>query len=321
MREGAASPAGIGGVAVSGVAVLCGGPGGEREVSLASGENVHQALLRAGLINDLVALPAENPEAVLEKLSCRVAVMMLHGRFGEDGAAQRILERRGIVFTGSDSRAAALSMDKNAAKLVFASHGIPTPAWATGGSRDGLAKAIGEKRLSYPLFVKPNSGGSSVGASRVEGPEALPAAAAAALRHDRLILAEELVTGRELTVGWLDGHLLPIIELSADGEFYDYQAKYHSDATRYVCPAALPEGTAAAVRQGSAAAIRAIGLRDIGRADLILGPDGPMFLEVNALPGFTSHSLIPMAARAEGMAMEELCLRLAKLAAARSEKG
>ncbi|MDR1520328.1 MAG: D-alanine--D-alanine ligase [Planctomycetota bacterium] len=304
--------------AFPGVAVLCGGPGGEREVSLNSGRNAHQALLRAGVDSRLVVVPAESPEETLESLSCRVAVLMLHGRFGEDGTAQRILERRGVVFTGSDSAAAALAMDKAAAKGIFRRNDIPTPNWAVGDSLERLVEAVEEARLSYPLFVKPNSGGSSVGVSPVWRPEYLPAAARLALADDCLALAEEMVVGRELTVGWLDGEILPIIELRADGIFYDYRAKYLSEATRYACPADLPERIAAEVGRVADLAIRALGTRDIGRADIMLGPGGPMILEVNALPGFTSHSLVPMAAGASGMSLENLCLRLVGLAGMRS---
>lgn len=298
----------------AGIAVVCGGPGGEREVSLASGENVYQALLQAGVESELAVFPVAEPEKTLENLSCRLAVMMFHGSFGEGGTAQRILERRGILFTGSDSISAALAMDKNASKHVFARNGIPTPAWAVAGSSDRLAAAVRERRLRYPLFVKPNSGGSSVGASRVEGPGDLAAAAELALADDSLALAEEFVPGRELTVGWLDGETLPIIELLADGVFYDYRAKYLSDATRYLCPADLPAEIADAVRNAASGALRAVGIRDIGRVDIMLGPDGPMVLEVNALPGFTGHSLVPMAAQAAGIRLEKLCLRLVEMA-------
>ncbi|MDR1535014.1 MAG: D-alanine--D-alanine ligase [Planctomycetota bacterium] len=301
----------------AGIVVLCGGPGSEREVSLASGENAHQALLRAGVDNELVVVPAAEPERFLESLPCRLAVMMLHGRFGEDGTAQGILERRGIAFTGSDSAAAALAMSKDAAKRRFRKNRIPTPAWAVADSPGRLAAAIGEARLSYPLFVKPNSGGSSVGASPVGRPGELRAAAELALAEDRLVLAEEMVAGRELTVGWLDGRTLPIIELSAEGAFYDYRAKYLSEATRYGCPADLPEGTAAAVAAVADLAMRALGLRDVGRVDIMLGEGGPMALEVNALPGFTGHSLVPMAAAREGLGLEKLCLRLLDLAETR----
>ncbi len=302
----------------AGVVVLCGGPGGEREVSLASGENVHLALGRAGLENLLVRVPAEEPERVLENLVCRVAVMMFHGEFGEGGAAQRILERRGIAFTGSDSRSCALTMDKNAIKELFVREGVPTARWAVGDSPERLVSAVGRAGLSYPLFAKPNFGGSSVGVSRANNPGELAKVAEAILAMDRLALAEEMVIGREMTVGWLDGRVLPIIELVADGTFYDYRAKYQSDATRYLCPADLEDGLADSIRRHVAKAVEAAGGRDLARVDLLLGADGPRFLEINSLPGFTSHSLFPLAAAKGGIPLERLCLSLVAMAAGRA---
>ncbi|MCL2000515.1 MAG: D-alanine--D-alanine ligase [Planctomycetes bacterium] len=301
----------------AGVVVLCGGPGNEREVSLVSGENVHQALNRAGLENELVRVPEDNPQQVLENLICRVAVMMFHGEFGEDGTAQSILERRGITFTGSDSQACSLAMDKNATKELFVKYGIPTARWALGDTPAGLAAAVRKAGLSYPLFAKPNHGGSSVGVSRVNRPEELEQAANGILTMDHLVLAEEMVVGRELTVGWLDGRVLPIIELLADGDFYDYQAKYHSDATRYICPADLAPELTQSIQRYTARIVEIIGSRDLARVDMMFGPDGPRFLEINSLPGFTSHSLVPMAAGAIGISMEKLCLSLVGMAASR----
>lgn len=300
--------------------VLCGGPGGEREVSLDSGRNVHEALIRAGAANDLVVVPESGAEAFLENLDCRLAVMMLHGEFGEDGGAQRILERRGIAFTGSDSRASALAMDKNASKKLFRAHGIPTPRWAEGRTPREIVARAGELGLVYPLFVKPNARGSSVGVSRVDHPADLAAAAEKALSIDTSALAEEMVIGREVTVGWLDGKALPFIELFADGQFYDYRAKYKSDATRYVCSPALAPGIAEAIARFAVEATSLIGTRDLARVDMMLGEKGPMVLEVNTLPGFTAHSLVPMAARAAGIPLEDLCLRLVAMAAGRVGK-
>lgn len=299
-------------------AVLCGGPGGEREVSLASGENVHQALLRAGLRNELIVVPAEHPERALESVDCRVCVMMLHGEYGEDGSAQKVLERRGIAFTGSDSRACALAMDKHASKKLFVEKGIPTARWLVADDPAGAGELVREAGLSYPLFVKPNDRGSSVGVEKVETPAALAAAVAATLRESGLALVEEMVTGRELTVGWLDGRVLPIVELLADGVFYDYNAKYLSDATRYICPADLPPELAEEIAGHARAVAECLRARDLSRVDVMLGPEGPMVLESNALPGFTSHSLLPMAAAEAGIGMERLCLDLVAMAAQRA---
>lgn len=301
-----------------GVAVLCGGPGGEREVSLASGDNACRGLERAGVACRKVVVPEERPEAFLEELECGLAVMMLHGRFGEDGTAQAILERRGVPFSGSSSASCRLSMDKNATKEGMLLHGVPTPRWTVTDSARKAVSAAREADLRYPLFVKPNDGGSSVGVGRVDRHEDLERVAASALAVDPLVVIEEMVEGRELTAGWLAGELLPIIELSADGVFYDYHAKYESEKTRYTCPARLDEDVERAIRRHCRTVIEFVGARDIARVDLMLGRDGPKVLELNALPGFTSHSLVPMAAKAAGIRFEQLCVSLVGMAAGRA---
>ncbi|MCD8350344.1 MAG: D-alanine--D-alanine ligase [Planctomycetaceae bacterium] len=299
------------------VAVLCGGPGGEREVSLASGQEVYAALVRAGVTCTKVVVPAEHPEVMLEKLLCDVAVMMLHGEFGEDGQAQEILERRGIAFTGSASDACNRAMNKAGTKILMENAGIPTPRWATADVPSRAAEAVEAAGLRYPLFVKPNHSGSSVGVSRVDSPEGLLPAAEKAMVGDNLIVIEESVQGREFTVSWLDGELLPVIELNAQETFYDYKAKYLSDETRYTCPADIPAELAELMGRYTAETVAAVGARDLARVDIMLGQDGPTLLEINTSPGFTSHSLLPMAAAATGLTMEMVCLKLVAMAAKR----
>lgn len=303
------------------VAVLCGGPGGEREVSLASGDNVHNALWRAGIPNRLVQVPAEHPETALENLQCGLAVMMFHGRFGEDGTAQAILERRRIPFTGSDSASCQLTFDKTATKEHLRALKIPVPrdVLIKAGSENQAEKSLRDAGLAYPVFVKPNAYGSSVGASRADNREALQAALKAALACDDQALVEELIAGREMTVGWLGGMVLPIIEMTAATGFYDYQAKYISNATRYDVPAKLPAGVTEAVQAHTRAILQDVGARDLARVDFLYREDGPFFLEVNALPGFTGHSLVPMAAKAAGLSSEEVCRRLVAMALERAE--
>lgn len=301
-----------------GVAVLCGGPGGEREVSLASGELTHRALERVGLPNRLVAVPEEGAVEFLRNLECGLAVMMFHGEFGEGGEVQEILEGRGIPFTGSDSASCRLSIDKNATKEKMRAAGVPTPRWALVTEVGSAARAVADAGLRYPLFVKPNFGGSSVFVSRVEEPDELEPAVSLALSSDRLALVEEMVRGRELTVGWLEGRALPIIQMSADGVFYDYHAKYKSDATRYTCPAILEPAVEDAITGHALTVAEIVGARDVARVDVMLGMEGPMFLELNALPGFTAHSLLPMAAAAAGIPIGRLCLSLAAMAARRA---
>lgn len=303
------------------IVVLCGGPGGEREVSLASGGEVHAALTRAGMACRLVDVPENNPTDFLERLDCGLAVMMLHGEFGEDGTAQEILERRGIPYSGSGPDACRLAMNKVAVKEWMLSAGVPTAKWALTDSAAAAAEQVKAAGLTYPLFVKPNNGGSSVGASRADNPEALTDAVALALAchgSDGTVLVEELINGREMTAGWVGGQLLPFIEMKAQNKFYDYDAKYKSDATIYHCPAAVEGKTLLEARRHVLAIVEHIGARDLARVDFILSDRGPMFLELNALPGFTSHSLVPLAARTAGISMEQLCVSLVAMAAART---
>lgn len=300
------------------IAVVCGGVGAEREVSLASGDVIHGALLRAGVPNTKAVVPADNAAKYLEALECDIAVLMLHGEWGEDGGAQAILERRGIFYTGPRPEAAALAMDKNASKQIFAANGIPTPRWTVCNHPDTAARAVDAAGLRYPLFVKPNFRGSSVGAGRVNAPNELEPAVRRALDADRLCLIEELVAGRELTVGWLDGRTLPVIELCADGVFYDYDAKYLSDKTRYICPADIGPVMTEHVSLLARMAVEALNGRDTARVDFMLGPCGPMALEVNSLPGCTTHSLVPMAAAQIGIDICGLACRLVEMACKRA---
>ncbi|MDR0363050.1 MAG: D-alanine--D-alanine ligase [Planctomycetota bacterium] len=298
-------------------AVVCGGPGAEREVSLASGECVYAALSGAGFRVEKAVVPPEAPDRYLRDLECDIAVMMLHGEFGEDGQAQRILEERGVSFSGSASGVCSLAMDKNACKILFAASGIPTAGWLRADSVDGALKAIADAELTPPLVVKPNSLGSSVGVTIIREGNQLSDALALALSMDKSVIVEEFVDGRELTAGWLDGGILPVVELIPDGGFYDYQAKYVSDKTRYLCPAELTGDMEEEISRIIRKTVEIIPVRDLARVDILLGEDGPKVLEINLLPGFTSHSLLPMAARAIGMDMPDLCARLAQMAARR----
>ena len=298
-------------------AVLCGGPGVEREVSLNSGQAVYRALHEAGFRVEKAVVPETGYKAFLEELDCQVAVMMLHGEFGEDGRSQEVLERRGIAFTGSDSRTCGLAMDKNATKLLFRRCGVPTPDWVVLDDTASALAAVKKAGMGAPLVVKPNARGSSVGVTIVRDLATLPEAVEKALAVDSLVLAERFVAGRELTVGWLDGKILPIIELAPDGTFYDYHAKYLSDKTEYRCPASLAYTELSAVRSVAENILRNIPLRDLARIDIMLGSYGPQALEVNTSPGFTSHSLVPLAASRAGIEMRELCSRLVEMAARR----
>jgi len=300
------------------VAVLCGGPGAEREVSLQSGANVHAALLAEGFRARKIELPADGAPDALRESRMDAAVLMLHGEFGEDGDAQDILQGMGIPFTGSDGETCRVAIDKNATKERMRQAGIPTPRWIVARSEDEGVRLWRASGIGLPVVVKPNSRGSSVGTTVVRAEEEMAPAFALALRFDDRALAEAYVAGREATVGWLDGVALPVIELAADGEFYDYRAKYVSDKTRYLCPAPFSGEETRELQRLAARVCEILSVRDLARADIMVGADGPQVLEVNTAPGFTSHSLLPKAAAAAGISFGRLCARLVEMAWRRS---
>lgn len=294
------------------VCVLCGGVGGEREVSLDSGEAVSRALAGAGVNVRKVILSGDNRE--LAGLDCDVAFLALHGEYGEDGQVQAELERLGVPYTGSGVEASALAMDKHEAKKRFAAQGVPVAPWVLVERRDDHAAKLRAAGLGFPVVVKPNSRGSSVGVSIVKDEDGLPQAVALALENDTLALLEAYIAGRELTVGVLEGRALPVLELAAEKGFYDYEAKYISNSTRYLCPAPLEPEVYRRAQEYAERAFAALGLRDMARIDFMLAGEELFALEANSIPGFTSHSLLPKAACESGLDFAQLCLRLAALA-------
>jgi D-alanine-D-alanine ligase len=294
------------------VAVLMGGRSAEREVSLNSGGMVLKALRSRGV--DAHAFdPAErNLEDLLKQKFAR-AFIALHGRFGEDGTVQGVLEWLGIAYTGSGVLASALAMDKLRTKLLWHAEGLPTPPYEVLRKESEL-KAVA-KRLGTPLFVKPAAEGSSVGMSKVRSAAALDEAYALAVNYDPVVIAEKFIDGPELTAAILGDEVLPLIRIETPREFYDYEAKYIANDTRYHVPCGLPDKKEAQLRQLCLKAFRALGCRGWGRVDLMLDKRGrPYLLEVNTAPGMTDHSLVPMAARATGLSYEDLCLRILQLA-------
>ncbi|AZY53631.1 D-alanine--D-alanine ligase [Bordetella avium] len=294
------------------VGVLYGGRSAEREVSLMSGAGVHEALRSAGVdahlfdtgLQDLTALEAAGFERVF---------IALHGRFGEDGAIQGALELLNIPYTGSGVTASALAMDKIMTKRVWLQHGLPTPAFEEIDSDTELRRV--PDRLGLPLILKPPHEGSTVGITKVAACADMEQAYAAASHFDEVVLAEQFVRGRELTVALLgsgrNARALPVIEIVAPDGNYDYQNKYFTDVTQYFCPADLPVGVAEQIEKIAVQAYRALGCEGWGRADFILdGQNQPWLLEMNTSPGMTSHSLVPMAARAVGMSYAELCVAI-----------
>lgn len=298
------------------VGVLMGGRSAEREVSLKSGAAVLAALRRRGV--DAHAFdPAQHTLTELEQAGFDRVFLILHGRGGEDGTLQGALEVMGIPYTGSGVMASALGMDKWRSKLVWQGAGLPVPAYRLLDAQSDF-EAV-EAELGLPLFVKPACEGSSVGVSKVKTPGGLRAAYAEAARHDTLVLAERFLGGGEYTVAILgDGaqmQALPVIRIVPATEFYDYEAKYFRDDTRYLCPAGLSDEQEASLRELARRAYAVLGCRGWGRVDILLDEAGrPHLLEINTAPGMTDHSLVPMAARAAGMDFDELCLRILALA-------
>jgi D-alanine-D-alanine ligase len=292
------------------VAVLLGGPSSEREISLLSGNAVLAALRRAG-VDAHPFDPAERDVWTLREEGFERVFIALHGRFGEDGTVQGALETLRIPYTGSGVMASALAMDKWRTKLVWQAAGIPTPRWRVVDARTDWMGVVAE--LGLPLIVKPSREGSTIGITKVAGVDhdELRLAHAEAAKHDPLVLVEEFVAGVELTASIVDGRALPLIRIEAPQGNYDYHNKYFSDATKYFCPAGLPEAVERAIRAQSLAAFDVVGCNGWGRLDLILRADGSWsFLEVNTSPGMTGHSLVPMAARAAGMSFDELCVAI-----------
>lgn len=302
------------------VALLEGGRSLERAVSLRSGQRVAEALAELGhevlqfdLGPELVpALERERPEA---------AFIALHGVEGEDGTIQSLLDLLEIPYTGPRAVACQRCMSKGRAKHLFREREVPTPDWVTytaASIRDlGAAATFGRsaERLGLPLVIKPNSGGSSLGVRVVTEAEALPDAAVSAFNYDDRVLLESWINGRELAISILDDDPLPVVEaIPADGNAYDFEARYEIGGARFVCPAELDEAARAGVEQIALEAYRALGCSGYARVDLILGEAGPAVLEVNAIPGLTETSLMPQAAEAAGIGFTDLVARILDLA-------
>jgi D-alanine-D-alanine ligase len=304
------------------VAVLMGGTSSEREVSLMSGQGVLQALKSQGV--DAHAFdPARQSWSELRNLGYNRVFIALHGRHGEDGTVQGALELMGIPYTGSGVLASALAMDKVMTKRVWQSAGLSTPASISLApaqqTPDNLARIVPE--LGLPLIVKPPHEGSSIGVTKVERADQLKTAIETAVKLDPTLLAEAFIDGDEVTCPVLgqgaDAVALPVVRIAAPNGDYDYRNKYFTDDVQYHCPSGLPAALEAEIQQLVLASYRELGCRGWGRADLMLRRnDGkPYLLEMNTAPGMTSHSLVPMSARAAGISYEALCLWLLQAAA------
>lgn len=293
------------------VAVLYGGRSAEREISLKSGAAVLDALLKNGVDAHLFDPAKQDLHKLLED-GFKRAFIALHGRFGEDGTMQGALELMNIPYTGSGVLASALAMDKWRSKLVWQAAGLPVPAYEMLDATSDLT-AIAE-RLGLPLFIKPANEGSSVGISKVKITGDMQAAYTAAAKHDKLVIAETFIGGGEYTVAILGNQALPVIKIEPANEFYDYEAKYLRNDTRYLCPSGLSQEKETEMQQLALQGFALIGGAGWGRVDFLMDEAGhPYLLEINTVPGMTDHSLVPMAARQAGINFEQLVLSILEL--------
>lgn len=301
------------------VAVLLGGTSAEREVSLNSGAAVLAGLHEAGV--DACAFdPQEQDVTQLTKLGFKKAFIALHGRGGEDGTLQGLLELIGLPYTGSGVMASAISMDKQRSKLLWQGAGLPVAPWVA-LTRRQFEQGLSEEQLQriallgLPLIVKPSREGSSVGMSRVSESCALTEALTLAFQHDDEVLVEKWLSGPEFTVAVLGEEILPSVRIQPAGIFYDYEAKYLSDETQYFCPGSEDPAQEAEMRSLVLKAWQALGCSGWGRIDVMQDSDGQFYLlEANTSPGMTSHSLVPMAARQAGISFPQLVVRILDLA-------
>ena len=298
------------------IAVLMGGPGSERDVSLATGRGVSKALRSLGA--EVVEVDVHDENFVLPK-DVDLAFITIHGTFGEDGQLQEILEERGVPYTGDGVEASRAAFDKILSKEKFREHGVVTPEWEV--------IEVGQRpTISVPLVVKPARQGSTVGVVIVQDAIELDSAMAEAAKYDRKLLIEKFVSGRELTIGVLGDQALPILEIIPKGGFYDFNNKYPflnpqaGGGAEHVCPAKIDPNKTKQIQKQALHAFRALGLVVYGRVDVLLSDSGdPFVLEVNTIPGMTEASLLPEAAAAAGINYVDLCARIMALSRARAE--
>jgi D-alanine-D-alanine ligase len=301
------------------VTVLMGGPSSERDVSLMSGTAIAEALVRLGhRVRGADVLPDDT--SALDRGAIDVVFIALHGEFGENGQVQRLCEERHLRYTGSPPRASEMAMDKAVAKEMFAGAGLTVARGLVVTAADNPAevtKAL--DRLGLPVVLKPVSNGSSVDITIARSAAACDAAVANLLNKYGRAMAEELIQGREMTVSVLGARALPVLEVIPTREFYDYTAKYTDGVgTRYVFDHALPDRVVQSLQSAALTAHHVLGCRDMSRVDFILPPDGvPVVLEINTIPGFTSHSLLPMAAARAGLNFAQLVDRILMMAVQR----
>ena len=298
------------------IAVLMGGPGSERDVSMATGRGVSKALRSLGA--EVLDVDVRDEKFVLPK-DVDFAFITIHGTFGEDGELQKILEDRGVPYTGEGIEGSRAAFDKILSKEKFRQHNVVTPEWEV--------IEVGQRpTISIPLVVKAPRQGSTVGVVIVKDASELDSATAEAGKYDRTLLIEKFVPGRELTIGILGDQALPILEIIPKGGFYDFNNKYPflnpqaGGGAEHVCPAKIHPGKTKQMKEQALRAFRALGLVVYGRVDILLSDSGdPFVLEVNNIPGMTEASLLPEAAAAAGIGYVDLCARIIALSRARTE--
>jgi D-alanine-D-alanine ligase len=305
------------------VAVMMGGSAAEREVSLRSGAAVYEALKSKGV--DAVAVDVtSSPIEALAGLKVDRVFNIIHGRGGEDGVLQAVLEVLEIPYTGSGVMASALSMDKLRTKLCWQGYGLVTPKWcllaneATAPAHAPRLRPVGEAdldgciaKLGFPVIVKPAQEGSSIGMSKAANRDELQKALAVAAEYRCDVYAEAWVTGKEYTVAVLDGEALPVIRLETPNAFYDYEAKYQATTTQYHCPCGLDQDQEQHIKNLAVTACKVVGVEGWGRVDVFIDDAGQyQLIEVNTVPGMTDHSLVPMAAKQAGIDFDELVWRI-----------
>jgi D-alanine-D-alanine ligase len=299
------------------IAVLMGGPGSERDVSLATGQGISKALRSLGA--DVVEVDVRGENFELPK-DVELAFIAVHGTFGEDGQIQQLLEQRGVAYTGEGIEKSKLAFDKIRSKEKFREQGVPTPDWET-------IQANARPHMQPPMVIKAPRQGSTVGVHIVRTAEEITPAIAGAAKYDSELLIEKFVSGRELTIGILGDQALPIIEIIPKGGFYDFTNKYPflnpqaGGGAEHVCPAHIDQHKTAKIQELALKAFRTLGLEVYGRVDIILADTGESFvLEINTIPGMTEASLLPEAAAAAGIRYADLCARIIALSRARTQR-
>ncbi|MFI4913185.1 MAG: D-alanine--D-alanine ligase [Sedimentisphaeraceae bacterium JB056] len=292
------------------VAVLMGGVGSEREVSLNSGENVVRALTSEGIDACGVDITPENM-AILDDKSIDIFFIMLHGTWGEDGSLQSELEAKGLRFTGSDSKSSKMSFDKIKTKEILKANNLPTPHWITIDKDSNWESVASElENMGEKVVIKPACEGSSTGVMIVDKSDALQTAQQCTAKYGRSLI-EKFIKAREFTVGILAGDALPLIEICPKESFYDYNAKYISDSTEYLFDTLADGKLISDMQQSALKCFEAMGCRGFSRVDFLLTEDNSFYiLEINTIPGFTSHSLLPKAAEKSGLSQGQLCVKI-----------